>query len=70
MAKDADAVSESIAGVAAISQESAAGAEELSATVEEVGNAARELSTLSAELRSIVANFKYEQSGGHLRLAA
>jgi methyl-accepting chemotaxis protein len=53
-------VSQTIMGVAAVSEQSAAGAEELTAGVHEVGQAARELEGLGNELQVAVRKFRLE----------
>jgi methyl-accepting chemotaxis protein len=59
MTKGADLVALSISGVAAVSEETAAGAEELTATIHEVSDSAVELSKMSAGFDDLVAQFKF-----------
>jgi methyl-accepting chemotaxis protein len=72
MATGANDVLVSIASVAAISEQSAAGAEELSAGIQEVGAAANELSQMSEDLQNLVNQFKVadERANPSIRLAA
>lgn len=72
MTTDAREVSDSIAGVAAISEEAAAGAQELSASIEEVTASTSELYDMAGDLQQLVNRFDIGQKGTneHLRLAA
>jgi methyl-accepting chemotaxis protein len=70
MAQGANKVSTGIINVAAISEESAAGAEELSASVQEVGAAACDLFETSRKLNELVAKFKLLEDSRKLKLAA
>lgn len=73
MGVSAGDVSEAIAGVAAISQESAAGAEELSASVQETGEAAGKLNEMAKDLNKLVSAFELKTSSNekpNLRIAA
>lgn len=56
----ADRVAIAIAGIAAVSEESAAGTEELNASIEEVSASAQEMNRMSLELRQMVSRFKVE----------
>jgi methyl-accepting chemotaxis protein len=74
MTNDANRVSTSMTGVAAVSEESAAGAQELSASIEEVSAATEELNEMAGQLRSIVGRFRFDAELANerpdLRLAA
>lgn len=72
MTTDAKEVSETISGVAAISEQAAAGAQELSANIEEVTASAAELHEMAGELQVLVGRFDLGNRESHpaLRLAA
>lgn len=65
-------VSEAIEGVAAICQETSAGAQELSAITEEVAASASHLSDLASRLKEAAGRFQIEETStpeSHLRVA-
>jgi methyl-accepting chemotaxis protein len=60
-------VANAIAGIAAVSEESAAGTEELNASIEEVSASAQEMNRMADELRRMVSRFKVEDNTVDLR---
>jgi methyl-accepting chemotaxis protein len=64
MARGSDRVGQTITSVAAVSEESAAGAEELTASIEEVGAAAAELAHMGQELQALVSQFRIDHRPG------
>ncbi len=74
MAENAHRASGVIMDVAAVGQESSAGAEELNASIEEVGTSASDLAQMSQALNSLVEQFSIDEeratSSSHLRLVA
>lgn len=71
MAENTQRAGAVIMDVAAIGEESSAGAEQLNASIEEVGASAGELAHMSIALKELVEQFKVETgTPNHLRLAA
>jgi methyl-accepting chemotaxis protein len=72
MAAGTDRVADAISNVAAVSEQSAAGAQELTASINEAEVAAQRLNEMSVELRNLVAQFTVDSPGKKqdLKLAA
>jgi methyl-accepting chemotaxis protein len=69
VAGDAEAVTDTIGNIAAVSEQTAAAAEEMSATAEEVNESAKRLAAVSDELTSLVSMFDTGEEVEPARLA-